>query len=476
MDLNIKEICNKRNFIIAQSVLILITIVFIILNYNNINVLKGLEIFLLIQFIFSVAISTYLSKNILNIINLFIGTLFLFNFGRIILTIFGLGDYAEITWFQYYSISYLVKFKVVTVCILALQGLMIGVINTFKMPEYKDEYFNFKERNDFYKIGKWIFIVSGILNFIRIGQMILFTFTNGYMDYYVGGIDLGIILGLADDVFKFSFYLIILSNVKWDKVKKYIIIYLISLIGVMLSGFRGLAIAEILSILLYVQYKKRSFISIKKLLLIGISLILSILIIGNIRMGDSITENLSKKNVILELINGQGYSLNVLSKVVENSNGIYKNDMNYLVYPFKVLLGNLENDDNEMLIGVKNKSLAHTVSYYANEEVYLSGGGMGGNYLGELYVGGGYLLVFIFNLLLGIIISLFNKGIAKNRYLMYFWMCIIPSILIMPREYTFLFILSLPRAGIFLGGVLILKKLYMRLKEKRDLIENNNMC
>lgn len=475
MKLYIDKINSKKVNNIIQIALIAFSCLILYLHNINLKVLGIVELMLIIQFIFSVLIVTIFFKNIVNVINVFIGTFFLFNFGRIILTTFGVGDYSEITWFAYYNVNYEVKIKVVLVCIFALQGLTLGTLNSVKFERYGNEYFEMDSDQSWFMIGKWLFIIFGVLNFIRIFKMISFTMIHGYMEYYSVGIKLSPILSISDDIFKFSFYLILLSNIKWEKMKKYIFIYFVSLIAMMMTGFRGFPMAEILSLILYIQYKNKKVISIKRLVVLVLILIISIFVIGSLRMGESLSKNLKNKNIIVDLINEQGYSLNVLSRVIENNNEIYKNDFEYLIYPFKEIFNLKEYTDSGMLNEVYNKSLAHSVSYYTNPEVYLSGGGMGGSYLGELYAGGGFVAVFVFNFILAYILNLFIKYMKKNRYLIYLWMFLIPNILIIPREYTLLFVLSLPRMLLFIIGVIIIRMLILK-KFSGGFYENNNMC
>ncbi|EHK2328210.1 O-antigen polysaccharide polymerase Wzy [Clostridium perfringens] len=450
----------KLQFLLIQIIIFVLTI--LIFNINNISI-KLLEINLLIQFIYSLFISFKLYSKLTNIFTFFLIASLVFGIGRVLLGIIGLGNFNQITWFSNEVINYNIQLKTILAIIISLQGLTIGFLIFKKISSQNEISFEPK----IFNAAKYLFVIFGIFNFIRIINMLLFTLKSGYGNYYSYGYTNNIILAIADDGFKYSFYAILLSNPKWGTVKKYINVYFIFQLIIIFTGFRGQAFSEILVLIIYIAYKSNMKFNMKKLSLIGIIFIIIATISGNIRIGEK--SYLSKNNFIVDFFNTQGYSTNVLALTIQDPYNKFENDINYILYPFKSTL-NL-NIDESLHGKVLNKSLPHVVSYLTNSYVYNTGGGMGGNYIAELYSIGNFISVLFGNILLAFIISFFDNRFFKNRYFIYFSMYIFPCILMLPRDYYFNYILNIFMCLFFLIFIILVSNILDNFRVKNSYLK-----
>lgn len=397
----------------------------------------------------------YIGNKLTDPIILLLVTLFVFGIGKVLLDFFGLTEFAQVSWFSSHISSNPVKFKVLTSYTLALHGILIGCNLYILITKNKiDKVYSIEPNMYIYRIATKIFYVSMIF-FIYKNAYIGFTVVkNGYMNMYANGIRVpgGGLVNLASYIFKFSFYLILASMAEKSKIKNIIYVYILCL-GIMLTtGNRGDVFSEILMIVTYLALRKDFNINFIKIAIIGLLIIFMSFGVEKLRLSESDYGRTKINNPIITFIDEQGGSINVLSATIENEYKL-KKGFSYVLHP--VIFGDfgklVEKDFNDpWLYRVKTHSLPHEISYIVNESIYRSGGGMGGNYIAELYMIKGLSSIFIFNILIGVLLQKLKYNILKNRKYIFYSMYILPYIYMMPRDYTLGFMITIFRPILFI--------------------------
>lgn len=453
-----------------QGVLLIMSIIYyIIVVYSKLYELDEYifytKILLLLTFVIFIFFNITVNSKFTDPMMVLLVTLFIFNIGRVILDIFGMAEFDQITWFAYYKIDNLTKFKTIMMLIFTLNSLNFGyyifVGFSRKYIIYQDK-FNIEEDKKLYKIAKKIFYISSIPYLYKNIYIGIIVMLNGYTSLYQAEVSVpgGSLVNIFSYIFKFSFYILLSSMPPRKRLEKPIMIYLLCLIISLLTGVRGFVLSEIIMIVTYLSYRNDFKINFKKLIILGISMISISFFVGNIRSGNG---NYSKteyeKNFIIEFIEQQGYSLNVLSLSIEKSDDLGFTP-GYVLHP--VFFGDFgklieHKFENIRLYGVITNSLGHKLSYLVNKYIFMDGGGLGGNYIAELYLITGASSVIIGNLLIGMGLAFIKSRMLNNRIILYFSLYMLPYIYFMSRSYTLGFMEIVLRPIIFILFIYLLK-------------------
>ncbi|WP_373598229.1 O-antigen polysaccharide polymerase Wzy [Paraclostridium bifermentans] len=430
------------------------------------------KIILLATFIIFIIFNILLGNKFTDPIMVLLVTLFVFDIGRVILDLFGMAEFDQITWFAYYKLDNKTQFKTLMMLVFTLNSLNLGycifsgfskkyILNKTKFSITKDE--------KLYKISKKIFYLSSIPYIYKNLYIGLNVIGQGYMALYQSEMHVpgGSLVNVSAYIFKFSFYALLASMPDKKEIKKPLIIYIICLGLSLLAGVRGFVLSEFIMIVTYLSYRKDFKINFKKLVIIGIAIIMISFFVGNIRSGKG---NYSKteyqSNFIVDFIEQQGYSLNVLSLSIENEEYLGFTPA-YVLHPvffgdFGKLIQN--RFDDIRMYGVITHSLGHKLSYLVNKYIFMSGGGLGGNYMGELYLISGATSLIIGNIIIGMFLAFIKSNMLRNRIGLYFSLYALPYIYFMPRSYTLGFMETILRPIMFILLIYFLKNKLIKQK------------
>lgn len=439
------------------TILIIAYAAFVLCNKSS-NIEQNVviaQVILLISVLIYILINIYIGNKLTDPIILFLAVLFVFGIGKVLLDFFGITEFAQLSWFSSHISTNEVKFKVLISYTLALHGLLIGCNIYILMTSRQIQNVPSVEPNMYlFKIATRIFYISMIFFIYKNAYIGLTVLKSGYMNMYANGISVpgGGIVNLASYIFKFSFYLVLASMAEKSKIKKIIYIYIVCLGIMLMTGNRGGVFSEILMIITYLALRKDFNINFIKVSIVGVSIIIMSFGVEKLRLSESDYGRTEIKNPIITFIDEQGGSINVLSATIENEDKL-KKGLAYVLHP--VIFGDFgklieHKFEDPWLYRVKTHSLAHEISYTVNEYIYRSGGGMGGNYIAELYMINGLSTVFIFNMFIGGMLQSIKSKILLNRKFIFYSMYILPYIYMMPRDYTLGFMVTILRAIIFI--------------------------
>ena len=91
--------------------------------------------------------------------------------------------------------------------------------------------------------------------------------------------------------------------------------------------------------------------------------------------------------------------------------------------------------DSQTIQAVKYKMWSSYISYHVNSGSYYSGGGMGGNYVGQAYAAGKEPVVLFVAFLVGLFLCWLDRNIFTNKVIKGFIIfMIIQSVIYIPRD------------------------------------------
>ena len=243
------------------------------------------------------------------------------------------------------------------------------------------------------------------------------------------------------------------------------------------SGVRGTFINSLLFLVLYYWFRQNldrkngvnsTWItkSMRRTAIIGLPVLIVLLSLYNVaRDGNTVQWN-GFFNEILQFFKDQGGSANVIgyTEYFKSSNSLPSTNQSYLFGPvislFKYgFFGSFFSGQTEILNNTKEmalygNNLGATITYLVDSSRWLSGGGLGTEYIAEAYADFGYLGVTVFNLFLGVLISKANFLKHKKWYVNAIYANIMICILRMPRNNALSFVPLL--ISVFNWGIIIL--------------------
>lgn len=118
----------------------------------------------------------------------------------------------------------------------------------------------------------------------------------------------------------------------------------------------------------------------------------------------------------------------------------------------------------DMDVALYGNNLGATLTYLSNENYYLSGGGLGTQYIAELKVDFGYWGIVIYNVFLGIMLRYLSFDVKKSPYMQIFASLLIITILSLPRDFCLSWVVRLIAPLNILTALLIFSLSTLRKK------------
>lgn len=424
----------KNQFFLIITIIILIFI-FYLIKLENMNI--SMKFIILVVYTLTLILS-YLRKEIM--ILLFLGCLFLFQYGRIVILPFFYKD-IEMTFFYYIKFNLEIDMFVTELLFINLIGIFMGLIIPISSIRKIVE----KEEKKKYVI--FILIIIFISFYLKFSYEILKILKNySYGDYYKIGMKSlnksNLLEKICYNIFLFSIPFG-LSLRKLSKKEKIFLIFinLFSLFLIVLRGTRSAFFSGICFTIWYLNKENIIKINIKKLFVIGTFLIVLIIFFENIRNNKRI-DNFNIIKISKSVIYNQGTTGTFLCLLKEKPEIFEQNKIPYI---FSNIIGfRSTKQDEETYQKIKNSTnvvLANRMSTSLNKDKWLLGNGMGGNYIIEMYDFGGKIGILI----LSLILTLFFKFVDKN-YFYFSWLkrsfliYIIPKFFLIPRNNYLIYI------------------------------------
>lgn len=352
--------------------LILIICIFCTYILNNLDI-KFYQIIILSTYIFTILLSI---KKKYIVITLFLISLFVFIYGRIVLLPLICKDKIIISWFHYYNISEDTLYFIYKILIYNLFGIILGIL-CFKPKIYK--YKNTLILNNKKIILSFLFftlVFFCLNNYFYLKKL----YTIGsYLDIYLGKnfSSNGVIRILG--VMFYPLLIISISLYNEDKCKKLLLfLYLFSNFIFSLGGSRAAFINSVF-VVIYFSIKKVKFRDLIILACCFLSLILFSQMLLLYRSQNKV--QIKTEKVFKEFIFQQGITGTYLA-LLKDKPELFTRRLPY-IFASKKPKSQLDNSID--IIGGNGIELAHQLSIRSNYSMYKKGMGMGGNYIIEMY-------------------------------------------------------------------------------------------
>ena len=307
-------------------------------------------------------------------------------------------------------------------------------------------------------ISKFLFYCAFPFWLCTMLDVALFVLRNGYAQYYLSyssGVPAPIrLVGQAAPMF---FFVFLGMMPRKREAALPILLYLVYAVASLATGRRLTLITSLVIIFAYCllrnktpRRKEKKEIWISPKILIGlcvlVPLLLMVMYLFEYIRGDAAVGNAGDNNPLLGFFIRQGVSVNVIKfaqafadranpqacysfySTLKKLSGSFFAELLGMDIPFVFGRQSVE-------VAVQGTSLAHFVSYHANQETYLAGMGYGSCYLAELFIDFGYFGVWMGNVLYGAIICLLLKRAPQrgHRWLYAIGLFIANSLLVAPR-------------------------------------------
>lgn len=413
----------KSDALILHIFVLLISILIYSINFD----IKFREIYLLLIYIYTI-FTAHLFLDVMNAYLVFLYTLGLFNFSRIILDLL---NYERIGWatkFANYYFSIGVINELLYVFLLTLLFVHLGfyiAINTNKLD------FNIElKRNELYlAFAKGIFIIFSFILAIKLFIQFKAILSYGYTAYYTGvlsNIEYPSYTYGSGTIMTIAFVIFLVSAPNKKEFIIYSTLFLLVKLLDSLKGARAIFLTQFLFILWY--YTKAYKVKIKYMDMFKI--------FGFIMVFSQILVSFREKKL---------FSLKLISSL---ENFFFSQGVSYLVLGYTIDLK--EKIENKLYIiqgifGFKaqgqealntTNSLADVLTNILDPIAYKKGEGIGSNFIAESYLLG-YLAMIIVFILLGYFIIYYEIKVGKNKILLLLASYIVPNLFYIPRGSLF---------------------------------------
>ena len=233
-----------------------------------------------------------------------------------------------------------------------------------------------------------------------------------------------------------------------ERKKKWIFPMIIWALLHMASGQRGPGLLLLIFTFYYCFRLRMMSLNITKILIGAFFAVILSIAVGQIRVGDNSFE---KDFSIMDFLWEEGSSLIVLQVSVEHADkldyhfgDLFANVASSFYHYFPNLKEKKESKDYMVNQVVDYKYWSAYISYKMDPTMYFSGGGMGGNYIGQSYAVGKEFFVIISSFLVGLFLCYLEiKLFSTNHIISFLAFSALQSVIYLPRDNLTDFIMDL---------------------------------
>jgi oligosaccharide repeat unit polymerase len=305
---------------------------------------------------------------------------------------------------------------------------------------------------NFFLLGRTLMITSLPFMLLLIVIQIKYIIENGYLSIYNGSLQQiqypVPFLSFSSYLFYFGYYFICASKCDRKKFNLYSFIYIAFSV---LDSLKGGRFSLVLSIFFYLWYSYKIYDVKYKLKIFFIPFIILLLFVNFLTINRDSNRDNSNNQIITttaSIIASQGRSTQLFSLYLENKVSVHQYGTllitSNLLWPYlKIRYPDIDfNSQNTQSLLVSN-NFKDIITYVLNPDYFLSGGGMGGTYIVELFELG-YVFTILFSLVFGFFIYIFsNKYINKSfggfiSFFIFQYIFVMPRAESLPNSLTFL--------------------------------------
>lgn len=457
MDIKIRKEC-----ISLILIMILSGIIYIFMPDKCCNILEVLYLLLNI-------IALYLNKKIngvfINILSIFLFCVFFFNGDRILLDLLGYDDMRELYYFTTSTITKVNNNRAILCVILGTGAVSLAYLRFSHKGILTKRISSFRLSNSILYL---LFIIGFAVKIYIAYRAYSLILTSSYLAVFLYGVGIPLYLRVI------SYFPLFVCLYKLNENKRIWLfpVFLFALLS-MATGQRGLGMGLII-IGFYFSYI-RGLIRFTLIRFLGwiVSCLIIMILIGQYRVQDEEVQD----NTAFSLLWGQGVSLSVLQIAIQDEkqldyhvHNIFDNVLFRATGSFSK--GVYENSLSNQV--TKYKLWSSYISYKTNPAMYFSGGGLGGNYFGQMYAAGKELMVMLSSLFVVFFLRFLENNLRSNNVInIYLTVGILQYFILIPRDNLLDFITDMIEPGIALMLIYIIFIITRLAKEHISYGKNN---
>ena len=425
---------------------------------------KDCRIFLEVTYIIVNLYVLFVSKKVFNTLCngliIFLFSVFIFNGIRIVLDLFGIENMRELySPFTQATITENNNNRTILNVILCSICVSMGYLM------YKNKHITISKQVKLPNPLLWFLFIVGFAAKIYVAY-ISFTFIMllSYSEVFTDGIAVNAYLrGL-------SYLPVFVCLIKLKERRKFWIIPMVLwAILHMATGQRGPGLLLLIFLFYYCIKLNIVKITLSKIVigaLVGIFLSIAV---GNIRNGEEGLKTTGVENPVMDFLWEEGSSIIVLQTSIQDYKKIdyhftdlFANVTSLFFHYFPFLKDKKDSDDHMTSQVIDYKYWSAYISYKTDPNIYFSGGGMGGNYIGQVYSVGREFMVILVSILVGMfLVILENKLLYGSVIMSYIAFSVFQSIIYIPRDNLLDFITDLMPVVIMLMLFLFITFIYI---------------
>lgn len=263
--------------------------------------------------------------------------------------------------------------------------------------------------------------------------------------------------------FTAAFYMLVASCPPKKVFLKYVLIYFVTLIPILLMGERGEVIVPIIFTLWYMKYYYNMNVNYLKLGILTFAVVAVAYILTFTRQGEDVGD-LSSLIILIGFLGTSATSFKLLSYYITFENQIMPHNYPFV---FDSLIGGLTGHYGQSMETLEHRaSIGHHLVYTLNPNYYLAGASTGTSYIAECYEFG-IIGVMIGALVLAIFIILVDYKMRRSYGLMCFIFLFFSNIILSPRGSLFVGLYDIIKYGLIIGLLLFICPFGSKKKQKK---------
>lgn len=282
------------------------------------------------------------------------------------------------------------------------------------------------------KISKWMFYICSVAYAANIADKVVFRFTHTLQAYYAGYVSsLPTLIVKLGDCFLISFMLFLATKPSKKRALFPIVIYVLLSLMTLLYGVRNVFVLNIMFLIIYGTTRnldnKEKWIT-RKMVNIGIVFLpVSIILLQafdairrNAGFSIDLLGELFSWDLVKEFFISQSVSSKILPNAIINMDVLGGQPVPYTfgtLYTYltqnmlvRFFTGQAAYTANSVEGAFQSGNLGSRLAYEMYEETYLTGTGMGGCFVADLYVDFSYIGIIIGTIILMMFINILSKG------------------------------------------------------------------
>ncbi len=373
-----------------------------------------------------------------------------FNLGSYVFTV-GRPRYGEHLFYRVNTVSYENEAYGLLVINVAMASYFAAYLVVRHLKRHRKDTAAMEPNTALLRFWSRAFMLFGMgFAFLKAARLIVYVMQHGYLSIYMSNLYNNAFIDLFDSFYAVGFWGYLATMPSPRERRGHVAVFVIYAFLTLLTGKRGDLVVHMLTIVWwFAKTGKRSGGMLPRAIILGVVCLVAFSFMYQFGLTRSLSDwrYTSITGDFVRFINSLGGSGRLTALSLEYKDSLLEWGRAHLVlHPIIKFVKN--NAVVRVLGGGYSNFLSFEalreagpfgdiITYLSNPEAFFQGGGLGSNYLTELYISGGMSLVVLFNVVLGLIIHEMDHVMAKKWAGRAFIASSMQVLVFMPRASTF---------------------------------------